>query len=264
MFECRIDGQFFKKLFETLKDICTEVNLECDENGIKMQSMDCSHVSLVDLNIMSDFFQHYRCDKKCVLGISINFMLKILSVIKEKSTVFLFKEDNENDAVLNIGIIDEEEQSSTEDSLEIQVKLINTQKEHLEIPQSEYHCQCTMKSKKFQEFTKYLNSIGDNVSISMKKDTMILSTTGSDIKVTKQFTNDMADISITCSKYVSQEFATRYLVMFSRASALSDEVLISLSPNIPVSIKFNFKQQLTELPDNSHLTFFLAPKIGEY
>ncbi|SBS90978.1 proliferating cell nuclear antigen [Plasmodium malariae] len=247
MFECRIDGQFFKKLFETLKDICTEVNLECDENGIKMQSMDCSHVSLVDLNIMSDFFQHYR---------------HIL--IKEKSTVFLFKEDSDNDAVLNIGIIDEEEQSNTEDSLEIQVKLINTQKEHLEIPQSEYHCQCTMKSKKFQEFTKYLNSIGDNVSISMKKDTMILSTTGSDIKVTKQFTNDMTDISITCSKSVSQEFATRYLVMFSRASSLSDEVLISLSPNIPVSIKFNFKQQLTELQDNSHLTFFLAPKIGEY
>ncbi|GAB69095.1 proliferating cell nuclear antigen [Plasmodium cynomolgi strain B] len=254
MFECRIDGQFFKKLFETLKDICTEVNLECDENGIKMQSMDCSHVSLVDLNIMSDFFQHY----------SINFMLKILSVIKEKSTVFLFKEDNDNEAVLNIGIIDEEEQSNTEDSLEIQVKLINTQKEHLEIPQSEYHCQCTMKSKKFQEFTKYLNSIGDNVSISMKKDTMVLSTTGADIKVTKQFTNDMTDIAITCSKSVSQEFATRYLVMFSRASSLSDEVYISLSPNIPVSIRFNFKQPLTDLQDSSHLTFFLAPKIGEY
>uniref|UniRef100_A0A8C9GQQ0 DNA sliding clamp PCNA n=1 Tax=Piliocolobus tephrosceles TaxID=591936 RepID=A0A8C9GQQ0_9PRIM len=240
MFECRIDGQFFKKLFETLKDICTEVNLECDGNGIKMQSMDCSHVSLVDLNITSEFFQHYRCDKSCALGISINFMLKILSVIKEKSTVFLFKEDNESDEVLNIGIIDEEEQSSTEDSLEIQVKLINTQKEHLEIPQSEYHCQCTMKAKKFQDFIRYLNSIGDNVSIAMKKDTMILSTTGSDIKVTKQFTNDMSDISITCSKYVSQEFATRYLVMFARASSLADDVLISLSPNIPVSIKFTF------------------------
>lgn len=264
MFECRIDGQFFKRLFESLKDICTEVNLECDGNGIKMQSMDCSHVSLVDLNILSEFFQHYRCDKNCVIGISINFMLKILSVIKEKSTVFLYKEDNENDSILNICISDEEEQTSTEESLEIQVKLINAPKEHLEIPQSEYHCQCTMKSKKFQEFTRYLNSIGDNVSISMKKDAMILSTTGSDITVTKQFTNDMSDITVTCTKSVTQEFATRYLVMFARASALADDVLISLSPNIPISIKFNFKQPTLGTNDSSYLTFFLAPKIGEY
>lgn len=263
MFECRIDGQFFKKLFETLKELYIDVNLECNQNGIKMQAMDNSHVSLVNLNIFSDFFQHYRCDKNCTLGLNIPFMLKILAVIKEKSTVFLSKDDNENDEMLNIAIIDEEEQSSAEDSLEIQVKMMNVTKEQLEIPQAEYPCKCIMKSKKFQDFTKYLFTIGENVRVAIKKDSLVLSTAGSDVKVTKQFTNDMPDVSISCAKAISQEFATRYLVMFARASSLADEVLISLSPSIPISIQFNFKQS-NNIQENSHITFFLAPKISDY
>ena len=39
----------FKKVAEAMKDLCKEVNFDCSEKGMQVQSMDSSHVALVSL-----------------------------------------------------------------------------------------------------------------------------------------------------------------------------------------------------------------------
>lgn len=43
-----------------------------------LQAMDSSHVSLVSLNLRSDGFEHYRCDRNLSMGMNLGNMAKML------------------------------------------------------------------------------------------------------------------------------------------------------------------------------------------
>ena len=61
MFEARlVQGSLFKKIIEAIKELVIDANLECNENGISMQAMDSSHVSLCALNLKTEGFDHFR------------------------------------------------------------------------------------------------------------------------------------------------------------------------------------------------------------
>ncbi|BAM40329.1 proliferating cell nuclear antigen 2 [Theileria orientalis strain Shintoku] len=261
MFECKLDGMFLRRLFESLKEICSDVSIDCSDEGLTMQAMDNSHISLIHLKLAPDFFHLYRCDLPCTLGINISFMLKILSVVKEKSLIYLSRGDMSEDPVLNIRIIEDVGANLTleSDSLEAQVKLIEVDREHLEIPSCDYSCKCVMNSKKFQEFAKYLHSIGETVTISMSENEMRLETEGEGIRASKRFHSDVGEVRVTSIENLSQIFATRYLVLFSKATNLAEQVSINLSAGIPLSVKFGFSDE----EDTSFINFYLAPNIEE-
>ena len=53
-------GSLFKKIVESIRELVTDANLECNESGISMQAMDSSHVSLCALQLKSEGFDHFR------------------------------------------------------------------------------------------------------------------------------------------------------------------------------------------------------------
>ena len=67
-----------KKLIDSIKDLVTDINLEVSSKGISLQAMDSSHVALVTMNLSSEGFEEYRCDKSMILGISISNLAKVL------------------------------------------------------------------------------------------------------------------------------------------------------------------------------------------
>ncbi len=63
MFEARLlQGSLLKKIIEAIRELVTDVNLECTETGISLQAMDSSHVSLCTVNMKMEGFDHYRWD----------------------------------------------------------------------------------------------------------------------------------------------------------------------------------------------------------
>lgn len=72
MFEARlVQGSLLKKVMEAMKDLLTEALFDCSGTGISLQAMDGSHVSLVSLNLRSDGFDTYRCDRNLSMGINL-------------------------------------------------------------------------------------------------------------------------------------------------------------------------------------------------
>ena len=57
MFEARLlQGSLLKKILESIKDLVTEANFDCNSSGISLQAMDSSHVSLVAMvNLLHSF-----------------------------------------------------------------------------------------------------------------------------------------------------------------------------------------------------------------
>lgn len=56
--------------------------------------MDNSHVSLVSLNLRSDGFDKYRCDRNLSLGMNLANMAKILKCANNNDTVTIKAQDN--------------------------------------------------------------------------------------------------------------------------------------------------------------------------
>jgi len=52
-------GILLKKIVEAIRDLVSEGNLDCNEQGISLQAMDSSHVSLCALSLRADGFDHY-------------------------------------------------------------------------------------------------------------------------------------------------------------------------------------------------------------
>lgn len=258
MFEAKLDGIFLKKLAESLKEICIDVNIECDCNGMEMQAMDNSHVALVHLFLSCEFFEYYRCDKPLVLGLNIPHLLKVLLAVKDGHQVILQKDEDPNDTLLKIHI----DEAETE-RLNVELKLIDMEKEHLQVPDQIYMSTAILPSKKFQESIKYLNNIAETVSISMTNEKLFICGEGQEAKLTKQFCQavDSDEVMIDCKEEVTQEFACRVLNLFSRAASLSPTVKICQAAGIPLAVKFDIFRKDNE--KSGQICFFLAPKIEE-
>ena len=62
------------------------------------------------------------------------------------------------------------------------------------------------------------------------------------------------DVTINLSEPVSLTFSLKYLVNFCKASGLSGKVRLCLSQEVPLLVEY-------QLSGNSHLRFYLAPKV---
>ena len=60
----------FATIFQYLKLISDDINLDFTENGLYTQALGVNHVCLVELMIDKNWFTNYVIDKPCSLGIN--------------------------------------------------------------------------------------------------------------------------------------------------------------------------------------------------
>lgn len=63
-------------------------------------------------------------------------------------------------------------------------------------------------------------------------------------------------VKIHAHDEVSQSFALKYLVSFTKASGLTPFVLLQMNPNQPIRVEY-------EIDDLGYIRYYLAPKIEE-
>jgi proliferating cell nuclear antigen len=94
MLEARLQhATTLKKLLDAVKDLVTDVNLDCSDSGIAFQSMDSSHVCLIALLLRENGFQHYRCDRTLNLGLSLANLGKIMRSVAQDDVLIMSAED---------------------------------------------------------------------------------------------------------------------------------------------------------------------------
>ena len=94
MFDAKLpQGNVLKKLLEAIKDLVESANWECSSSGITVQAMDNSHVSLVSLDLSSEGFDPYRCDRNIILGMNTGTLAKILKCASNDDSITIRAED---------------------------------------------------------------------------------------------------------------------------------------------------------------------------
>lgn len=66
-----------------VKELVSDANFECNEEGINLQAMDNSHVALVSVLLQANGFRSYRCDRPLPLGMNLGSLSKVLKCAKD-------------------------------------------------------------------------------------------------------------------------------------------------------------------------------------
>jgi len=133
MFEARLEkGDVLKKTMDALKDLIKEAVWDVSAQGLSLQSMDSSHVSLVQVTLRTEGFETFRCDKNLALGVNMDTMGKLMKCAANDDAITLRSEDNGD----LLGLVFESK--SGDKSSEFEMKLMDLDIEQLGIPEQDY------------------------------------------------------------------------------------------------------------------------------
>jgi len=251
------EAALFKKIIEAMRELCKEVNFDCSEKGLSVQSMDSSHVALVSLILRESAFVDFKCDRPTSLGMNVESLAKIFKMCGPSDSLKL---RYQNDAdTLNFQC-----ESNADDRIaDFDLKLMQIESEHMEIPEQQYKVVIKMPSSEFQKVCRDLREFGETMTVTATKEGVKFSVTG-DLGAGNVFIkprdSDKPEekVSLTVNENVTSNFALRYLVNFSKAAPLCGSVELGLGPDAPLLVKFEIDKA-----ENGHIQFYLAPKIDE-
>lgn len=258
MFECKMEkAGMLQNIVDAVKDLIAEAEFDCTKQGITMQSMDGSHVSLVSLMLRGESFELYRCDRTVNLGISMKNLSNVLKCASKDDTLSL-KCDDQPDK-LNFTFDNEKSGKHTEFDL----KLMDIDAEHLGIPDCKYKATVTLKATEFRRICQDLNTFGDAVTITATKEGVTFTTQGEmgTGKISlRQGATDGSEAASVCKvdivEPVTLKFALNFLTNFTKATALSDMVILNLIDDAPLTVEYR-------MDDAGYLRYYLAPKIDD-
>jgi proliferating cell nuclear antigen len=257
MFEARLlSGKVLKQLIEAIVNLVTDANIDCSEEGLSIQAMDSSHVSLVAVALRSEGFDHYRCDRPISLGFNSASMGKILKCAGNDDIITLKADDTADTLTLMF------ESQNQERVSDFEMKLMDIDSEQLGIPETAYKTVVKMPSAEFQRIIRDLSILGDTCVVSVTKEGIRFSVTGDLgtgnvlIKKTNSVEKDEEAVIIEVDEPVELTFALRYLNFFTKATPLGGAVVLSMSPDVPVVVEY-------PIEEIGHVKYYLAPKIDE-
>jgi len=246
-----------KKVIEAMKDLCKDVNFDCSEKGIQVQAMDSSHVALVSLMFRESAFSDFKCDRPTSLGMNVESLLKIFKTFGPNDSL---KIRAENDA----DTVSFQCESSDEDRIsEFELKLMQIESEHMEIPEQQYPVIAKLPSAEFLKVCRDLKEFGETMQIQASKDGIRFSVqgdvgTGNVVLKPRESEKPEERVNLKVTEAVTATFALRYLVTFAKAAPLCSTVELGLGADSPLLVKYEL-----ENADNGSMQFYLAPKIDE-
>merc|ERR1711907_645803 len=161
-----------KKVVDAMKDLCKDVNFDCSEKGLQVQSMDSSHVALVSLLLRESAFADFKCDRPTSLGMNVESLGKIFKMCGTNDSL---KMRWENDA----DIVNFQCEGNEEDRIaDFDLKLMQNESEHMEIPEQQYKVVAKMPSSDFLRICRDLKEFGETMVVNASKEGIRFSVQG--------------------------------------------------------------------------------------
>merc|ERR1712187_911418 len=218
---------------------------------------DSSHVALVSLLLRESAFADYKCERPTSLGMNVDSLAKILKMCGPSDSLKLKWQSGAD----TVGFQCE---SGGDDRIaDFDLKLMQIESEHMEIPEQHYKVVAKLPSAEFQKICRDLKEFGETMQVKATKEGITFSVagdvgTGNVLLKPREAEKAEERVSLTVQESVTATFALRYLVNFAKAAPLCGFVELGLGPDAPLMVKYEL-----ESSDNGHMQFYLAPKIDE-
>ena len=249
------NGSVFHKIIDIIKDIVYSCHLKFTTKGIILQGMDFYHISLAQICIHKEDIDVYQYMMPCPdfefeLG-NLTKLLKCMTKYKEEPFYIRFDQRKMNELQFCY------ENKNNNKVNTILLKRLHSSSEMMDvIRQKNYDANLKINAITFQNFCKKIISISDIIEIKTsdsKDDTIDLhvSEVNGSITISEKIKNIKQDNNILL---FNECYDLKYLLLFSKARILSDNVKIYFSNKYPLMLKYIFF-------NHSYVCFYLAPKI---
>lgn len=227
-----VQSSAFKILVEALKELLVDTCIEFDDTGLKVISMDNSHVVLVHLKLEANKFEYYYCENKMSIGVNMLNLFKLVRTINSNDTLTLFIERND---LNHIGI--KIENGEKNQKTVYKLNLLDLNNPNITIDPAEFNSQINLPSVDFQKIIRDMNQLAEYVEIKNINNQLILSCNG---EFCSQETILMDNEGINCinnkksDEIVQGIFSLKYLVLFTKCTNLCSTVELYLKNDYPL------------------------------
>ena len=268
-----MEAHDLKKIINAIKDVITEANVECTEQGMALQCMDSSHIMLVYIMLRDWGFDRYVTSKNVTLGLNMSSVAKVMKVAKNDNLCTLKTLDDSDTLTFMF------EDPSGKIDKKLNLKLMTIDGEHLGIPPTDYKARIKMPVAVFTELCKDCASVGDAVTITISGKMMKWVAKGDAIEECALYVHgaglfnaapadDCENTYITCGlEDVEMYLSLKYLTEAAKCSTLADHVIIRVIEHRPIRLEFHFGKTRTndkgKVEHSSLVCYFMAPKVRD-
>jgi proliferating cell nuclear antigen len=226
-----------------LKDILNDVNVLFKPTGMYIVTLDTARTSLIDMFLSAENFEEYVCEHdEIIAGINISNTFKLLKTITNNDVL---KIEINSKEFMDIEIISESKKTSTH----FQLKLLDINESHIEVPDVTMTSNTILPSADFQRLCRDMSNIGSEIEITRREKEIRLRCEG-------DFANQ--ETSIECpddSPEIKGLYSLKYMNIFTKATSMCASVQIMQEEgNRFLILKYN-------VANLGEVKFYLATKV---
>ena len=245
-------------IFRNLKGIVSDVNLLLSKDMFYVQSMDSSHACLVEVQIMSDWFDNYIVKEDEALGINSEILFKVIDCWKEGQEISVYTKNNDEHLFIDFN-------GEKQVIKKFKLPLIDIESDVMEIPEKEYDVDLLLKSNDFKELISELSIFNNNIMFkcNSKDEKVIIDANGGMGAMQVEIKDDnILEFAISEELNLSVTYALSYINTMCNFSKLNDCVYIHSSEHDPLKIHYSLDEK-DSTNSESYVKFYLAPKIDD-
>jgi len=242
----------FQQIFQNVKLFTEHVTLYFESGRFFLQTMDHSHVSVVECVLPAAWFDTYELQQPVKMGLNVLLLSKILSTRDKQCNIVIDMQDTDTLTLHFPG--------DTLVSREFDMPLMELDTDLLDIPEQEYDADVAMPSVHFAELVQQLRLFGDTLDMQCSEERIAMNSVSLD-KGRMRSHIDIAKLtsySIVEEAVIRMSFALTYLGHICAFHKLAQIVEIKVKAEQPLQVTY-----LLQGVVGAHMRFYLAPKLSD-
>lgn len=235
------DINMFKSSFEAINKIVTEIRMEVDNDGVRVDAIDPLHTTFVHLEIDVQEFESYDCDKPRSINFTTDEFLKYLKRMNKNTELELIIDDH----YLTI-------KGTSNTTKTYKLKLIELDNTIPTLPELDYPMTVDLTTKTFKEICNDITEFSDRLKIYNKENIIHFDAYGAyvDTELEYSYRNDEQE---TYTSIYDMEKLGNML----KADKFAQKTRLSFGNNMPILVEMKSQNE------KQNLSFILAPRIEE-
>ena len=233
------DSNILKTSFDAISSIVDEVQMQADEEGLRLDALDRSHITFVHLELKKGLFDEYKCGEPMKINVDTEELMKVLKRAKSEDMVELTVD--EGNLIINF----EGEAHRT-----FKIRLIDIEYEAPSPPQLEYPTEFEVPFALLKDSIQDIGIVSDKIALHVDADKFEASAEG-------EFGD--AQIEYLHGEKIEESarsiFSLEKVKEMLKADKFSESAVIRLGNDMPLNLA------LQMATDDGELSFLLAPRI---
>ena len=252
----------FTMMFQHLKLFTEHINLIWEPERLYIQTMDRSHVSIVELILPATWFDTYQVETSQVMGLPISLFFNALNTRKDNNGLVLEKRDNEDGLRIHIRPLTSNLADDAIFHVEYEIPLFQIEQDTLHIPDDiEYQADIVMKSADFASLIHSFKLFDERWGISCnetQKELRFHATSSENGKSNVVFNIDhLVNYSVEENAELEVEYSVALFQRVVLYQRMSENVEIHVSSTFPMKIVYKIGVE----EDSPCLIFYVAAMV---